>query len=99
MKEGLGVVDKILLNIGNIQSFFGGRAMEILTAYLVTFGWALVGSASMGVGLAISLAIFNLLNKGVDEWALIREGSVPMAIVLAAVVIASGIVVGSAIKP
>jgi uncharacterized membrane protein YjfL (UPF0719 family) len=73
--------------------------MEILTAYLVTFGWALVGSASMGVGLAISLAIFNLLNKGVDEWALIREGSVPMAIVLAAVVIASGIVVGSAIKP
>ncbi|MBI4384922.1 MAG: DUF350 domain-containing protein [Nitrospinae bacterium] len=73
--------------------------MEIATAYLITFGWAIVGSASMGAGLFISLYIFNLLNKGVDEWALIKEGSVPMAIVLASVVIASGIVVGSAIRP
>lgn len=93
--EGVGHFAGILKLTNN----FRGWKMEILTAYLVTFGWALVGSASMGVGLAISLAIFNLLNKGVDEWALIREGSIPMAIVLAAVVLASGIVVGSAIKP
>ena len=73
--------------------------MEILTAYLITFGWAVVGSVSMGIGLVLSVAIFNFLNRGVDEWKLIREGSIPMAIVLAAVVLATGIVVGSAIRP
>ncbi|MEE8554369.1 MAG: DUF350 domain-containing protein, partial [bacterium] len=57
--------------------------MEILTAYLITFGWALVGSVSMGIGLVLSLTIFNWLNRGVDEWQLIKEGSIAMAIVMA----------------
>ncbi len=73
--------------------------MEILTAYLITFGWAVVGSVSMGIGLVLSLTIFNRLNRGVDEWQLIKEGSLPMAIVLASVVLAAGIVVGAAIRP
>lgn len=73
--------------------------MEILLAYLITFGWAVVGSVSMAIALVLSLTIFNFLNRGVDEWKLIREGSIPMAIVLAAVIIATGIVVGNAIRP
>ncbi|MCZ6553232.1 MAG: DUF350 domain-containing protein [SAR324 cluster bacterium] len=73
--------------------------MEILTAYLITFGWALVGSVSMGIGLVLSLTIFNWLNRGVDEWQLIKEGSIAMAIVMASVVLAAGIVVGAAIRP
>ena len=73
--------------------------MEILIAYLITFGWALVGSVSMAIALVLSLTIFNFLNRGVDEWKLIREGSIPMSIVLAAVILATGIVVGNAIRP
>ncbi len=73
--------------------------MEILTAYLITFGWALVGSVSMGIGLVLSLTLFNWLNRGVDEWQLIKEGSIAMAIVMASVVLAAGIVVGAAIRP
>lgn len=73
--------------------------MEILLAYLITFGWALVGSVSMAIALVLSLTIFNFLNRGVDEWKLIREGSIPMSIVLAAVILATGIVVGNAIRP
>jgi len=72
---------------------------ELFTAYAVTFGWAIVGSLSMGIGLVVSLKVFTWLNRGVDEWKLIREGSIPMAIVLAAVVIAAGIVVAAAIRP
>ena len=72
---------------------------ELLTAYAVTFGWAIVGSLSMGIGLVFSLKVFTWLNRGVDEWKLIREGNVPMAIVLAAVVLAAGIVVAAAIRP
>ena len=73
--------------------------MEILMAYLITFGWALVGSVSMAIALVLSLTIFNFLNRGVDEWKLIRDGSIPMSIVLAAVILATGIVVGNAIRP
>ena len=73
--------------------------MEILLAYLITFGWALVGSISMGIGLVLSVTIFNFLNRGVNEWKLIQEGSIPMSIVLAAVILATGIVVGNAIRP
>jgi uncharacterized membrane protein YjfL (UPF0719 family) len=72
---------------------------ELLTAYAVTFGWAIVGSLSMGIGLVISLKVFTWLNRGLDEWKLIEEGSVPMAIVLAAVVLAAGLVVAAAIRP
>jgi len=73
--------------------------MEILSAYFITFGWAIVGSVSMGLGLVISLFVFTHLTPGVDEWKLVREGSIPMAIILAAVILACGIVVASAIRP
>ena len=73
--------------------------MEILSAYVITFGWALVGSISMGLGLAVMLFVFTHLTPQVDEWKLIREGSIPMAMIMAAVIIACGIVVASAIRP
>ena len=73
--------------------------MEILFAYVVTFGWAIVGSVSMGLGLVVSLFVFTHLTPGIDEWKLVREGSIPMAIILAAVIIACGVVVASAIRP
>ncbi len=72
---------------------------ELLLAYAATFGWALVGSLSMGMGLAVALTFFNWSTRGVDEWKLIKEGSIPMALVLGAVVVACGLVVASAIRP
>ena len=73
--------------------------MEIWYAYLVTFGWAIVGSTSMGVGIIIALKLFDLSTPNVDEWDLIRQGNISMAIVLAAVIISLGLVVASAIHP
>lgn len=73
--------------------------MEILYAYLVTFGWALVGSISMGVGIIITFKLFDLSTSRVDEWELIKQNNLAMAIVLAAIIIALGIVVSSAIHP
>jgi uncharacterized membrane protein YjfL (UPF0719 family) len=66
---------------------------------LVTFGWAIVGSTSMGVGIIIALKLFDLSTPNVDEWDLIRQGNISMAIVLAAVIISLGLVVASAIHP
>ncbi len=64
-------------------------------AYAITFGWAIVGSVSMGVGVFLALRIFTLATRGIDEWKLIKEGNIPMAIILAALIIAIGLVVSS----
>jgi uncharacterized membrane protein YjfL (UPF0719 family) len=72
---------------------------EIFTAYLVTFGWAIVGSVSMGIGIIIALKLFDLSTRNVDEWQLIKEGNIAMAIILASVIVSLGIVVSAAIHP
>ena len=70
----------------------------IWNAYLITFGWAVVGSVSMGVGIIVTLKMFTLSTRTVDEWQLIKEGNMPMAVILAAVIISLGIVVAAAIN-
>lgn len=72
---------------------------DLFAAYAVTFGWALVGSLSMAVGLALTLKVFSLLTPKIDEWEALREGSLPVALVMAAVVLATGIVIAQAIRP
>ncbi len=72
---------------------------DIFKAYLITFGWALVGSVSMGLGIIIVLALFDLSTRKVDEWELLKQGNIAMAIILAAVIISLGIVVAAAIHP
>ena len=60
---------------------------RILRAYAVTFGWALVGAISMGIALILMLKLFTWSTREVDEWQLIKENNIAMAIVLAAVII------------
>ena len=52
---------------------------EIFTAYLVTFGWAIVGSISMGIGIIIALKLFDLSTEqsrrvGADQAGQHRDG-------------------------
>lgn len=72
--------------------------MAIFQAYLVTFGWAIVGSLGMGVGIIITLKLFDLSTRDVDEWQLIKDGNMPMAVILASVIISLGLVVSAAIN-
>jgi uncharacterized membrane protein YjfL (UPF0719 family) len=72
--------------------------MAILQAYAITFGWAIVGSVGMGLGIIIALKMFDMSTRGVDEWQLIREGNISMAIVLAAYILSLGVVISSAIR-
>jgi uncharacterized membrane protein YjfL (UPF0719 family) len=71
---------------------------DIWIAYLTTLGWAIVGSVSMGLGIIITLKMFTLSTRKVDEWELIKQGNIPMAIIIAAVVLSLGIVVASVTK-
>jgi uncharacterized membrane protein YjfL (UPF0719 family) len=69
--------------------------MDVGKAYLITFGWAVVGSISMGLGIVITLKIFTYTTREVDEWELIKQGNIPMGIILAALIISLGMVVAS----
>lgn len=71
----------------------------IWIAYLVTFGWALVGSVAMGLGIVIAVKLFEISMRGVDEWQLIKENNIAMAIIMAAVILSVGIVIASAVQP
>jgi uncharacterized membrane protein YjfL (UPF0719 family) len=72
---------------------------QIMLSYLVTFGWAIVGSISMGLGLIIAVKLFEFSTHRVDEWELIKQNNIAMAIILAAVIVSVGIVIASAIRP
>ncbi len=71
----------------------------ILLHYAVTLGWALVGAISMGVGLGVALKIFNWLTPNIDEMEELKKGNIGVAIVLAAVVLATAIVVAVTVIP
>ena len=72
---------------------------EIFQAYAITFGWAIVGSVSMGMGIIIALKLFALSTRQVDEWEQVKQGNLAMAIILAAIVLSLGIVIASAVRP
>ena len=71
----------------------------IWIAYLITFGWAIVGSVSMALGIIIALKMFDLSTPNVDEWKLVKEGNIPIAIIFAALILAVGYVIGSCVRP
>lgn len=72
---------------------------DIFAAYLITFGWAIVGSLSMGIGILLTLKIFAFSTREVDEWALVKQGNMSIAVILAAVIVSLGLVVASAVRP
>jgi uncharacterized membrane protein YjfL (UPF0719 family) len=71
----------------------------VLNAYLITFGWALVGSISMAIGIIIALKMFDLSTPKVDEWQLIKDGNVPMGIIFASVILSLGYVIAACVRP
>lgn len=71
----------------------------ILTDYLITFGWAIVGSLGMGIGILLCLKMFTWATQDIDEWEEIKKNNLSMAIILAAVILACAWVVSAVIRP
>ena len=67
--------------------------------FLVTIGWAITGGVGMGLGLIIALKIFTLMTHKVDEWELIKQGNIPIAIIMGAVVVGTSLVIMMCVKP
>ena len=72
---------------------------QIIFDYVVTFGWAVVGSLGMGVALAIALKIFGLSTTKFNEEEELKKGNIAVAIVIASVILGCAWVVSSVIRP
>lgn len=57
-------------------------------------GWAFLSALLMGVGTGLGVKFFDLMTPGLDEMEELRKGNVAVAIVVAAVIIAIGFVMG-----
>lgn len=72
---------------------------QVLFDYLITFGWAIVGSIGMGTGLLLCLKMFTWATHEIDEWEELKKNNQSVAIVVAAVILACAWVVSSVIRP
>ena len=71
----------------------------VVLQYLVTVGWAIAGAISMGIGLGVALRVFTALTPNLNEMEELRKGNLAVAIVLAAVILAMGIVIAVTVLP
>lgn len=67
--------------------------IDILTQYLITFGWALTGAISMAVALGILVKLFSAITP-IDEWEELKKGNMAVAVVMAAVIFGGALVIG-----
>ncbi|WP_419770303.1 MAG: DUF350 domain-containing protein [Candidatus Marinarcus sp.] len=72
---------------------------QIIMDYIITFGWAIVGSISMGIGIIITLKLFTIATVNIDEWKEIKDKNIAVAIIIASIILACAWVVSSIIRP
>ncbi len=70
----------------------------LLTQYAITFGWAITGAISMAVSLGILTKLFSWISP-INEWEELQSGNISVAIVFAAVIVATGFVIGLTVMP
>jgi uncharacterized membrane protein YjfL (UPF0719 family) len=71
----------------------------LLTAWGTTIGWAIAGGIGMGLGLVVSLKVFTLLTRDVDEWGEVKKNNLGMSIILASVILGTSLVIMMCAKP
>lgn len=71
----------------------------LAVAWVTTVCWAVVGGIGMGLGLVVSLKVFTLLTRDVDEWAEVKKNNLGMSIILASVVLGTSLVIMMCAKP
>jgi uncharacterized membrane protein YjfL (UPF0719 family) len=71
----------------------------LFIAWGQAIGWAIAGGIGMGLGLVISLKVFTLLTRDVDEWAEVKKNNLGMSIILASVILGTSLVIMMCAKP
>ena len=69
----------------------------ILPEIMKACGWAVLSALLMGVGTGLGVKFFDMMTPGLDEMEEQRKGNIAVAIVVAAVILAIGIVMATAL--
>jgi uncharacterized membrane protein YjfL (UPF0719 family) len=75
----------------------GGKMDTILPEIMKACGWAVLSALLMGVGTGLGVKFFDMMTPGLDEMEELRKGNIAVAIVVAAVILAIGIVMATAL--
>jgi uncharacterized membrane protein YjfL (UPF0719 family) len=67
--------------------------MMLLKLWAKAIGWAIAGGLGMGFGLVLSLKIFTVLTRDVDEWAEVKKNNLGMSIIVSAVILGTSLVI------
>ncbi|MBI3927418.1 MAG: DUF350 domain-containing protein [Armatimonadetes bacterium] len=68
-----------------------------LLEFARTLGWSLVAALCMGIGLGLTVKVFDYTTPGLDEIEELKKGNMAVAVVLGAVIISVGFVIGMAL--
>jgi uncharacterized membrane protein YjfL (UPF0719 family) len=63
-----------------------------------TICWAIAGGIGMGLGLVVSLKVFTLLTRDVDEWGEVKKNNLGMSIILASVILGTSLVIMMSVR-
>lgn len=69
--------------------------MDVVHEIGKAIGWAFLSALLMGFGTGLGVKFFDLATPGLDEMEELRKGNLAVAIVLAAVILAIGYVMGN----
>ena len=70
---------------------------SILPDILKACGWAFLSALLMGIGTGLGVKFFDMMTPGLDEMEELRKGNIAVAIVIAAVIVAIGFVMSTAL--
>ena len=70
---------------------------SILPEILKACGWAFLSALLMGIGTGLGVKFFDMMTPGLDEMEELRKGNIAVAIVIAAVILAIGFVMATAL--
>lgn len=69
--------------------------MEIVQEVARAIGWSFLAALLMGLGTGLGVWFFDKMTPGLDEMEELRKGNIAVAIVVAAVILAIGYVMGN----
>ena len=55
--------------------------------------WAITAAIGFGLGVGISLKVFDMLSTDIDEWEEIKKGNMGVSIIFVALIVMVGLIV------
>ena len=65
----------------------------MLMQYVRSLLWAITAAIGFGLGVGISLKVFDMLSTDIDEWEEIKKGNMGVSIIFVALIVMVGLIV------